>query len=345
MRALLLLLFIITLCIGSAVVSHNYLKQWGQTKVSITEPKVIELSRGMTLSKLSTELEQNALIDSAIFFRWWVKFFDNYAKYQAGKYRFTDSVSPDAISSIMKKGDIYTPTVLEYTFPEGFTLPKAIKRLAALNVGTEEELNSLAKDQNFLNKLSIKGKTIEGYLYPATYKFVKMPSAEEAFSEAVKTFWNKLPTGYESQVNKLGLNLVEAITFASLIEMETAVEEERSLVSEVIWRRLKNNAALAIDAALIYGIKDYNGNISRKHLEDKSNPYNTRIHPGLPPTPICSPSVASLMAVLSPSDEGYYYYVHDPSRGNRHHFSKTLKEHNQWVRKLVIHQRKLRRAK
>ena len=87
--------------------------------------------------------------------------------------------------------------------------------------------------------------------------------------------------------------------------------------------------------ALIYGIPDYAGDLKWAHLSDASNPYNGRIHKGLPPTPIGSPSAASLEAVLSPSNYGYYYYVLMPGGGGRHHFSKSLKEHNEHVRRLV----------
>ena len=192
--------------------------------------------------------------------------------------------------------------------------------------------------------MNVPSSSLEGYLYPATYRFSKIPTAQQAFEEAVSTFWKRLPESYAEQVATRGLTLNEAVTFASLIEMETPHDDERQYVSEVIWNRLKRNIALAIDASIIYGIEDFNGNLSRSHLEDKSNKYNTRVHRGLPPSPICSPSAASLKAVLEPSDEGYYYYVLDLESGSRHRFSKTLKEHNRYVKKLVADTRKRRRA-
>ena len=131
-----------------------------------------------------------------------------------------------------------------------------------------------------------------------------------------------------------GLALHQAVTFASLIEAETLHDDERSKVSEVIWRRLKDNAPLGIDAALIYGIPDYAGDLKTAHLNDAKNRYNTRIHRGLPPSPIGNPSAKSMAAVLTPSDQGYYYYVLIPG-SDRHHFSRTLKEHNEHVRNLV----------
>lgn len=99
---------------------------------------------------------------------------------------------------------------------------------------------------------------------------------------------------------------------------------------------------LGIDAAIIYGIKGWDGDLKTAHLRDRKNLYNLRLHRGLPPGPICSPSKAALQAVLSPASDGYYYYVLLPGNGSRHHFSKTLKEHNFFVKKLVNYQKKIK---
>ena len=152
-------------------------------------------------------------------------------------------------------------------------------------------------------------------------------------------FWEQLPTGYESAVREKGLSLNQAVTFASLIELETPQPLEKPLISEVIWRRLGAKMPLGIDAAIIYGISDYRGNISAKHLKDASNPYNTRMHVGLPPTPIGSPARESLLAVLFPSAEGNYYFVVDSQQPGRHVFSKNFAEHSKKVKSLVQVQR------
>jgi UPF0755 protein len=202
---------------------------------------------------------------------------------------------------------------------------------------------ALSQDPKLLDELRIPSTSLEGYLYPATYPFTKIPDAQEVITRAVKTFWDRLPANYEEMVKEKGLDLNQAVIFASLIELETANDAERSFVSEVIWNRYNDKAALGIDAAIIYGIKDYDGDIRSRDLRDRSNLYNLRIHPGLPPTAIGSPSKESLLAVLSPSNKGYYYYVVDVDKENQHHFSKSLSEHNRYVRKLVKVRRKQRR--
>jgi UPF0755 protein len=133
----------------------------------------------------------------------------------------------------------------------------------------------------------------------------------------------------------VGLTLAQAVTFASLVETETKVSSEKPLISEVIWRRIKSGEPLGIDAALIYGIPDYAGDIKRSHLRDRKNPYNTRFIKGLPPTPIGSPSISALTAVLEPAAAGNRFFVAMTDGSGRHHFSATLEEHTRWVRELV----------
>ncbi len=145
-------------------------------------------------------------------------------------------------------------------------------------------------------------------------------------------FWRELPPSYEENCKAKGLILYQCVTFASLIELETKFDDERSMISEVIWRRLKAREPLGIDAALIYGIPNYDGDIKWVHLRDRKNKYNTRIFAGLPPSPIGSPSRDSLAAVLTPTNFGYRYYVLDIQIGERHHFSKSPSEHQKICR-------------
>jgi UPF0755 protein len=180
----------------------------------------------------------------------------------------------------------------------------------------------------------VPSTNLEGFLYPATYNFTEQPTATSAYTQMAKTFWSHLPKDYEKSVQARGLTLQQAVTFASMIETETLNEDEKALISEVIWRRLKDGVPLGIDASLIYGIPGYGGDLTWADLSNADNPYNTRVHKGLPPTPIGATSLKSLEAVLTPSNFGYYYYVLIPGT-QRHHFSKSLKEHNEHVRILV----------
>ncbi len=327
---------------GLIYYAYTWVPEWARQSKSLSNAIIVDFPKGTRLDSLSYSLEAEGLVDNALLFQVWVKYFSDYSRFQAGSYRFESVTSPSLIAAKMMAGDTFVPVVFRYTIPEGFTVKQVITLLAEEGIASLSELQTLVKDSSFRASFNIHSPSLEGYLYPATYSFTKMPTAQEALARAVKTFWKSLPKNYVERVAKKGLSLEQAITIASLIELETHYDDERSLVSEVIWRRLNKKVPLAIDATVIYGIKDYKGNLTRKHLKDTSNPYNSRVHRGLPPTPIGSPSRASLEAVLNPSNKGYMYYVLDLDTA-KHHFSKTLKEHNRFVRKLIKDTRKRRR--
>ena len=311
-----------------------YLSQWEKSKITLDKEVIFEFKGGMGLGALAQKLANEGVVDHATLFNLAVRLSGDYKRYQAGTYRFAGQVAPVDVETALFSGQTYNPVVAQITIPEGFRLKEVSERLAAHGIGHIVEIVNLVKDKSFLNELNVPSVSLEGYVYPATYSFYRLPTAREALSTMVKKFWQNLPANYQDQVSGKGLSLNEAVIFASLIELETMHDEERPLVSEVIWRRLKDKVPLGIDAALIYGIKDYQGDLTWAHLADRKNPYNTRIHIGLPPTAIGSPSRKSLEAVLAPSNLGYYYYVLVPGQ-NHHHFSKTLAEHNLHVKKLV----------
>ncbi len=334
--------FLGALALGGA---YYRLSEWATTPLATpAEGKVVEFEAGTSLARLAAILERDGLVDSSPFFQLWVRARGDYKRFQAGKYRFAGNVTPSMIANTIAAGDVFHEVVLQITIPEGFPLKQVNERLAANGVGHIVELRRLSTDPSFLQSLNIQGKSLEGYLFPATYSFTEMPTAMQAFETMVKSFWKNLPKDYETNVRKMGLTLDQAVTFASLIELETQVDDERPLISEVIWRRLKDKVPLAIDAALIYGIADYKGDIKTAHLQDAKNPYNTRIHGGLPPSAIGAPGVKSLEAVLTPSNYGYYYYVLKLGT-KRHHFSKTLKEHNEHVQRLIKNSRAKKSSK
>jgi UPF0755 protein len=301
----------------------------GEIKISV------KLERGQSLASLSRKLESEGVISSALLFQCWVRAFSDFRKFQAGTYRFSKIISPNDIAQSFMSGEIYSEPLFEISIPEGYTVSQVVQRFLDRDIGTKEEFARLSSSQSFLRSLAIGAPYIEGFLYPATYRFYELPDESVVFTEMVQTFWRRLPEGYEVAVASRGITLYQAIIMASLIEAETPHEDEKLLVSEVIWQRLARGMTLGIDAAVIYGAKDYQGVLRKKHLEDRTNPYNLRVYQGLPPTPITSPSVSSLKAVLNPANEGYLYYVLDPDQGTRHTFTKTLEDHNKAVKKLV----------
>ena len=321
--------------------SAIYLQRWTQTELTLPTEALVEFPSRTNLATLATKLEQAGMVSSAALFRLYVRWRGNFKQFQAGNYRIVaSSISPAQLVEKFIQGDVNAKLFLSLTFPEGLTLRKIVARMVAHGIGDKASNMKLASDKEYLRSLKLgKAPTLEGYLYPATYNFYqRQPTAREVFSAMVSKFFSMLPADYERRAADMGINLYEAVKIASLIEVETGHDDERERIAEVIWRRLQKNTPIGIDASVIYGIADYRGNLTRRHLRDRNNPYNSRVHRGLPPTPISSPSLASLLAVLNPTDEGVLFYVLIPDGKRRHHFSKTLQEHNIHVQRLVRNQ-------
>jgi UPF0755 protein len=336
MKRVIKLFFLLgTSLIACGFIAMQYLDRWSQTKITVPGEILVELRPGTPLKQLAIQLETKGLVTNHFAFWLLTRMKGDYQSFQAGTYQLNGDTAPQDIRNKMIQGDVYIPLVLQVAIPEGFTLKMLNLRLATKNVGKLAHLTALVSDRSFIRTLGINASSLEGYTYPATYSFDKMPTSEEFYRKTVKTFFDKLPDQYEDQVKRRGLTLTQAVTFASLIELETMREEEKPMIAEVIWSRLKKGEPLGIDAAIIYGIPDYDGDIRWKDLKDAKNPYNTRLHRGLPPTPIGAVSKSSLEAVLNPTNLGYYYYMLDSTDQTRHVFSKTLDEHNVLVKKFL----------
>ena len=326
--SLLLLVFFLFL-------SFALLKYWSNQKVfGLKNKQIITLDPNERLPKLAEKLYKKNLINNQRLFIWWTKLQGRYKFFQSGTYAFQGPVSPNTIISSIINGKSYHPVSLEITIPEGFSLQQILNRLTKLGFSFQD-LYDTAHDPEFLQSIQLNGSSLEGFLYPSTYSYYnKKLGPKQIFKRMVSKFFKQLPHHYEDKLKKQGLSLSEAVTIASLIEKETSVVEEKPLIASVILNRLKKKIPLGIDASVIYGIQNFKGTLNSTHLKDVNNPYNTRIHYGLPPSPICSPSLSSIQAVLNPSKHNFYYYVLLPGKNQRyHHFSKTLTEHNRYVKK------------
>lgn len=329
------ILVVILAAAGGGWWALGMLERWATTPHSVKGEARVELRPRMTLPQLSRSLVDATVTNDGNLFHWWIKFDGSYARFQAGTYVFTGNVSPVLIRDKMIRGEIHVPNVLQVTIPEGFTLRMLNERIATKGIGQVAELNILVRDRKFLKELGVESSSLEGYTYPATYNFEKLPTPREFYGRVVRRFFERLPADYVKLATQKGLTLNQAVTFASLIELETMQEAEKPIIAEVIWRRLKKGDTLGIDASVIYGIPNYKGDIKWEHLKDTKNVYNTRIHRGLPPTAIGAVSRSSLEAVLNPTDLGYYYYMLDADDRTRHVFSRTGAEHNIQVQKFL----------
>lgn len=317
---------------------------WGQQGYGSGEdPTLITVKPSMSVAEFSYHLASQTNVGPPALTSLYIKMFDAFEEVKSGRYLLPPHDSLQQIMDKLKKGETHKQQTFKVTIPEGFTMRQVAARLErhrhSLADGkhlTAERLMARMSEGSFLASLGIKAPTIEGYLYPETYAFFEVkPTSTQVISRMVKELFSHLTPELRSAFKARGISVHEALIMASMIEKETSAPEERNKVSEVIWSRWKKAMPLGIDAAVIYGIKDYGGDLTFAHLKDKSNLYNTRVHRGLPPTPIGATSLASLLAVTTPTKHGYLYYVLIPGSGGRHHFSRTYKEHNRHLRRLV----------
>ncbi|MDR3155275.1 MAG: endolytic transglycosylase MltG [Deltaproteobacteria bacterium] len=214
-----------------------------------------------------------------------------------------------------------------FTVPEGWAMADIARQVELSGLGSSSDFLALCRDPELVRSLGIEAPSLEGYLFPETYSFPRgtpLRSVVKAMTDQFFKVWAK----YSSQAAARGLSMNEAVTLASIVEKETGDPAERPLISAVFHNRLAKKMRLQTDPTVIYGIPDFNGNITRAHLETP-HAWNTYVIQGLPPGPIASPGEAAIRAAVSPAAADYLYFV--SKNDGTHHFSSTLKEHNRMV--------------
>ncbi len=290
--------------------------------------KVIFLKKGTSLKKVSEILEQEGIIKNRRFFVFLTTILGEKSKVKAGEYEFHTQMSPLRVLDALVTGQVKRHLV---TIPEGYTLSQIAQLLEDSNIVEGKEFLKKASSPAFINALGLSqlaGPTLEGYLFPDSYHLVREMDPEEAIQMMVRQFKKVFGPDLSQRASELGISEREAVILASIIEKETPLPEEKPLISAVFHNRLKKKIPLQSDPTVIYGIKNFNGNLTRQDLA-RPTPYNTYRIAGLPPAPICNPGKDSLLAAVNPAPVSYLYFV---SRNNgSHYFSNDLEEHNRAV--------------
>jgi len=285
------------------------------------------VSRGETLAEVASNLESRGLVRSAIALEWLARIRGLAGGLRAGEYVLSPTQSPQEILEWISRGRVVT---YEVVVPEGFTLAQIAKRLAAEDLADPEAFLAVARDPATAAEIGVEGNTLEGYLFPETYRIPRGLAPKEIARTLVKQFlevWREI----EPRAQEQGFSMREVVTLASIVEKETAAPDERPLIASVFRNRLERGMRLETDPTVIYGIEDFDGNLRRRDLENRDNPYNTYRIRGLPPGPIASPGAEALHAVVEPAESDYLYFV---SRNDGTHvFSRTYREHARAVDK------------
>jgi UPF0755 protein len=290
---------------------------------------VVSIPQGYTTNQIAELLEQSGVIKSSEAFMWVVKIRSRLKKpvnIKAGEQALDPSLNAWETLSLLEKGNF---KFYPFTVPEGRTMYDIARSVEEAGLGRAADFLSLCQDRSFINSLGFNSDTLEGYLFPETYSFPKGTPLKAIIKAMTDHFW-KIWNKYTNQAAAKGMSQNQVITLASIVEKETGAAEERPLIASVFFNRLNKKMRLQTDPTVIYGLANFNGNLTKADLETK-HPYNTYVIDGLPPGPIANPGEEAIKAVLNPAPGSYLYFV--SKNDGTHHFSETLAEHNRMVNK------------
>jgi len=293
----------------------------------------VDLPHGASSRTVARLLKQNGVIRSSFAFELYARRHPK-RRLQAGEYFFDHAISGHDVFWQIADGRIFEQP---FTVREGETIFDIAHDIETEKVMSSDEFLTAAQNPDLIRDIAPHAKTLEGFLFPATYFLPRHPAASDVTAEMVRKFkeeWQRIaPPESKHDVSGLehGRPVASIVTLASLVERETPKPEERPLVAGAFTNRLRKHIPLQCDPTVIYAMQDageYNGKLTGADLHFPS-PYNTYAHPGLPPGPIGNPGEASLRAALDPAQTNYIYFVANTQGG--HFFAATLAEHNRNV--------------
>jgi UPF0755 protein len=284
----------------------------------------IDIAPGSSTTRIAQQLESAGVIRNQFAFdlwRWVRK-----GKLKAGEYRFDHPTPLTDVYDRIARGDVYTVAV---TVPEGASIFDVAARLEQAGIATRTEfLDQQARLAELVADIDPQAKTLEGYLFPDTYRFPRKTTPAQIAAAMVRQF------RVEATAIGLKRNVHQVVTLASLVERESALDSERPLIASVFENRLAKHMPLMTDPSVIYGLEvknEWRGAIHQSDLK-RDTPYNTYVHAGLPPGPVANPGLPSLRAAMDPAQSKYLYFVAAGANPQgKSLFSTTLEEHTRNV--------------
>lgn len=328
----LFILFLLILVGGGAFWGYQQLMQWVHQPLNVQNAQLLTVERGTTGVKLAKLLEQEKLVEDATYLPWLLKLQPQLNKIKAGTYSLE---GVKTVADLLQRLNEGKEVQLNVRFLEGDTF-KTWRATLAKAPYLQQELVDKSEEQIYqlLDLPADLPHKIEGWLYPDTYSYTPKSSDLALLKRAADRMKTLLEKIWAERDADLPLkNPYEMLILASIVERETALNDERSKVASVFINRLNKKMKLQTDPTVIYGMGErYQGNIRRKDLEE-ATPYNTYVIEGLPPTPIAMPTESALKAVAHPEKTEFLYFVADGTGG--HKFSQTLQQHNQAVQEYL----------
>lgn len=339
-----ILVLVAILLIGIATLLGTYC--YFKSPVSNDKKEVsIVIENGSTISDIAALLKKEGLIKNENFFKLYVKL-KKVSNVYAAKYYFSPSMNLDEIINTLNEGG-YNENEISITFKEGINMRGIAKLIKENTSNSEDDVYKKLKDEKYLNSIiekywfltnDIKNSKIyyslEGYLFPDTYRFnSKDVTVEEIFNKMLDQMEKEL-NKYKKQIENSKYSVHELITLASITQSEGYNEDDFKNIASVFYNRLKTGMALGSCVTSYYGVKkDMMDELLQKDI-DASNPYNTRGNNPvkMPIGPISMPGAKALDATLDPIETSYYFFVSD--KNNKLYFTKTLNEHERMITKL-----------
>ncbi|MCP4895554.1 MAG: endolytic transglycosylase MltG [bacterium] len=300
---------------------------WGLLRPGSFQAVDVEVRPGMPAIAILGQLEEMDLLPSASIGRAYLVVRGRDRALHYGWYRIPARSRPVDVLEQILDGRV---TTLKVTIVEGTSAAEVGDLFTAHGLVSAGNWEALIQNTEAIQDLAPNAVSLEGYLYPDTYRFAVGLAQETAVQVMIDRFREVWSAEHRVGDQPWG-TLEEIVTLASLVEAETAAPQERARIAGVFVNRLRRGMLLQCDPTVVYGLKrrnEWTGRLLRVHwlIDD---PYNTYRYPGLPPGPINNPGRAALAAALHPEKNEYLYFVASPGGG--HTFSRTLREHNRAV--------------
>jgi UPF0755 protein len=300
---------------------------------SVHKSVEIIIPRNATVRQVADSLKKTQVITSEKALLFWMKITKLERKIQAGRASF---MTGDGV--IRAARELLKTSAIEFsvTIPEGLTIEQTARKVHdSFKAIDTLQFATLCRDSVFIRELKLKLPSLEGYLYPETYRFPDDVTARDVIIKMVNSFEKNYITLVPDKKTITKFSKNEIITIASIVEKEAALSCEQTRISAVFHNRIRIGYPLGADPTVRYAVKKFNGPLTVSDLNN-SSPYNTRKYVGLPPGPICSPGKGALQAAVAPADTKELYFVAKWDGSGAHDFSLTNEEHNR--KKLIIRQ-------
>ena len=287
----------------------------------------VTIPQGSSLSEIADRLEQSGVIEDAGFFQLRARINGDSGNLRPGSYEFREDMSFSSALDVLKEG--VPPDVVQVGIPEGLSR----KEIAPLTGGLRGSYVRRTRRAPSLNPRAYgaKGATsLEGFLFPSTYELKKGQTVARLRDQQLANFKSNFKKVDLSYAKRKNLTPYDVLIIASLVEREAMLAKERPIIASVIYNRLHDDIRLDIDATTRFAVGNWKRPLRQSELQNPS-PYNTRVHPGLPPGPIGNPGLASIKAAAHPAKTGFLFYVVKPGTCGRHNFAKTDAEFQGYV--------------